>query len=72
MAALAKSLIELQSLKEKVTQPTESVAGPVDVAAITKHEGFLWIERKQYFRPELNPRFLRCQRLTNSTQEMSQ
>lgn len=38
LAALAKSLIELQSLKERVTQPTESVGGAIDVAAINKHE----------------------------------
>jgi hypothetical protein len=57
MAALAESLIELQSLKERLTEPTESVAGPIDVAAISKHDGFVWIERKHYFRPELNPRF---------------
>jgi hypothetical protein len=57
MAALAKSLIELQSLKERVTRPSESVGGPIDVAVISKHDGFVWIERKHYFRPELNPRF---------------
>lgn len=62
MAALAKSLIELQSLKERVTKPTESVAGPIDVAVITKHDGFVWIERKHYFKPELNPRFFFRQR----------
>ena len=57
MAALAKSLIELQSLKERVTQPSESVGGPIDVAVISRHDGFIWIERKHYFRPDLNPRF---------------
>jgi hypothetical protein len=57
MAALAKSLIELESLKERVTEPSESVAGPTDVAVISKHDGFVWIERKHYFKPELNPRF---------------
>jgi hypothetical protein len=62
MAALAKSLIELQSLKERVTQPSESVGGPIDVAVISKHDGFIWIERKHYFRPELNPRFFGRQR----------
>jgi len=59
MAALAKSLIELESLKERVTKPSESVAGPIDVAVISKYDGFVWIDRKHYFRPELNPRFLR-------------
>jgi len=57
LAALAKSLVELQSLKERVTRDSESVGGPIDVAVISKHDGFVWIERKHYFRPELNPRF---------------
>lgn len=57
LAALAKSLVELQSLKERVTRESESVGGPIDVAVISKHDGFVWMERKHYFRPELNPRF---------------
>ena len=62
MAELAETLIMLQSLKEKVTQPTESVGGPIDVAIITKGDGFVWIKRKHYFDPTLNPRFFLRQR----------
>ena len=58
MAELAETLVELQSLKEKVTKPTESVGGPIDVAVISKADGFIWIKRKHYFDPALNPRFL--------------
>jgi hypothetical protein len=57
MATLGRTLVELESLKERVTQETESVGGPIDVAAISRHDGFIWIDRKHYFRPELNPRF---------------
>jgi len=57
MAELAETLIMLQSLKEKVTQPTESVGGPIDVAIITKGDGFVWIKRKHYFDAKFNPRF---------------
>jgi hypothetical protein len=57
MAELAETLVELQSLKEKVTKPTESVGGPIDVAVISKADGFIWIKRKHYFDPKLNPRF---------------
>ena len=32
----------------------ETVGGPVDVAIISKADGFVWIKRKLYFRPELN------------------
>ncbi|WP_137163159.1 MULTISPECIES: hypothetical protein [Pseudomonas] len=59
MAGLARSLIELESLKERVTRPSESVSGPIDVAVISKHDGFVWIDRKHYFKPELNPRFFK-------------
>lgn len=59
MAGLAKSLIELESLKERVTKPSESVSGPIDVAVISKFDGFVWIDRKHYFKPEFNPRFMK-------------
>lgn len=57
MAELAETLITLQSLKEKVTKPSETVGGPVDVAIITKHEGLVWVKRKHFFNSELNSRF---------------
>jgi hypothetical protein len=63
MADLAETLVMLQSLKEKVTSPTESVGGPVDVAVITKHEGLIWINRKHYFDPTKNPRYFMRQKL---------
>lgn len=59
MAALARSLIELESLKERVTKPSESVSGPIDVAVISKYDGFVWIDRKHYFSPDLNPRYMK-------------
>lgn len=63
MAELAETLVSLQSLKEKVTSPTESVGGPVDVAVITRHEGLIWINRKHYFDPEKNARYFMRQKL---------
>ncbi|MGJ5008413.1 hypothetical protein ACQR05_11620 [Bradyrhizobium oligotrophicum] len=57
LAELAETLVMLESLKEKVTRPSESVGGPIDVAIITKHEGFVWAKRKLYFDPKLNSRF---------------
>lgn len=32
----------------------ETVGGPIEVAAITKHEGYKWVTRKHYYRVELN------------------
>lgn len=57
MAHLAESLLGLQSLKERVTSASETVGGPIDVAAISRDEGLVWIKRKHYFDPELNMRF---------------
>lgn len=31
------------------------VAPPIDVAAITRHEGFRWVKRKHYYTRDLNP-----------------
>ncbi|HGG04127.1 MAG TPA: hypothetical protein ENK28_01605 [Aliiroseovarius sp.] len=62
MAELAETLINLQSLKEKVTKPSETVGGPVDVVAITRSEGLVWIKRKHFFDPSLNSRFFERRR----------
>jgi hypothetical protein len=57
MAHLAESLLGLESLKERVTSPSETVGGPIDVAAITKSEGLVWIKRKHFFDSGLNMRY---------------
>jgi hypothetical protein len=57
MAHLAESLLGLESLKERVTSPTEEVGGPIDVAAISRAEGLVWIKRKHYFDSALNLRY---------------
>jgi hypothetical protein len=57
MAHLAESLLGLESLKERVTSPTEEVGGPIDVAAITRSEGLVWVKRKHYFDPAANLRY---------------
>ena len=31
------------------------VGGPIDVAAISRHEGFKWVQRKHYYPTDLNP-----------------
>ncbi|TDX02178.1 hypothetical protein [Dinghuibacter silviterrae] len=52
MAELAESLVNITSLKRKFTSSDsadESVGGPVDVALVTKGDGFVWMKRKQYF-----------------------
>jgi hypothetical protein len=61
MADLAETLISLQSLKEKLTKPSETVGGPIDVAVITRNEGLVWIKRKHFFDPKLNSRYMQRQ-----------
>lgn len=58
LAEMAETLIELTSFKRKISMDTESVGGPVDIAIISKHEGFIWIKRKHYFDLELNPAYI--------------
>jgi hypothetical protein len=57
LAAMAESLVNLTSFKRKITAEAETVGGPIDVAVISKGDGFIWIKRKHYFQPELNPAF---------------
>ncbi|MCD8290589.1 MAG: hypothetical protein LUC91_03700 [Prevotella sp.] len=57
MANMAESFISLTSLVRRMQPGEETVGGPVDVAVISKGDGFVWINRKYYFKPELNPSF---------------
>lgn len=59
LASMAESLVSLTSFKRKVTMVPESVGGPVDVAVISKGDGFIWIKRKHYFKAELNHQYFR-------------
>ena len=61
LVILAESLVEITSLKRRVTDELETVGGAVDVVAITRSEGLVWIKRKHYFEPGLNPRFFQRQ-----------
>ncbi len=57
LAAMAETLVNLTSFKQKVTLESETVGGPIDVAVISKGDGFIWVKRKHYFKAELNPQF---------------
>lgn len=60
LAHVAASLVNLSSFQKRISiSEDETVGGPIDVAVISKGDGFVWIERKQYFRPELNRHFFR-------------
>ena len=59
LAQVASTLVGLSSFEQQMSQDSETVGGPVDVAVISKGDGFIWIERKHYFRKELNDHFFR-------------
>lgn len=57
LARLAESLVSLTSVRRRVSEDAETVGGPIDVAVISKGDGFIWIRRKHYFDAHLNPAF---------------
>lgn len=57
LANLAESLVSLASLKGRVTHGLATVGGPIDVALISRGDGFVWVRRKFYFPANLNPHF---------------
>ena len=59
LSNLAESLIKITSIKRKVQSDLETVGGPVDVAIITRGDGFIWTKRKHYFNSDLNPQFFK-------------
>ncbi|MEK6406146.1 MAG: hypothetical protein AABN34_04195 [Acidobacteriota bacterium] len=58
LASMAESLVNLTSFKRRFTMVPETVGGPIDVAVISKGDGFIWIKRKHYFEAASNPQFL--------------
>ncbi|WP_157078620.1 hypothetical protein [Methanobrevibacter filiformis] len=42
------NIIHITSLKRKVEEGLETVGGDIDVAIISKGDGFIWAKRKHY------------------------
>lgn len=57
LAKMAEALVNLTSIKRRVSRGVETVGGPIDVAVISQAEGFVWVKRKHYFPPDLNSRY---------------
>jgi hypothetical protein len=51
---LAEFLVHTAIQFSRFVPGPQVVGGPIEVAAITKHEGFKWIRRKHYYGVELN------------------
>lgn len=54
---VAESFLGASQVLKKVNPDLETVGGPVDIAVISKGDGFVWIKRKHYFNEEINPSF---------------
>jgi hypothetical protein len=52
---LAEFMVELTIKFSRFRLGAPTVGGPVEIAAISKHEGFRWVKRKYYFDRKLNP-----------------
>lgn len=59
LANIAESLVSLTSLRRKLVDDeyNGTVGGPIDLAIISKKDGFIWLKRKHYFNSELNHHF---------------
>lgn len=53
---LANFLCQATIMYSRFTPGASVVGGPIDIAAITKHEGFRWVSRKFWYQAELNPK----------------
>ena len=51
MAALAENLINATELYQQITFEKEHVGGLIDLAVITKVDGFQWLNRKSWYTP---------------------
>jgi hypothetical protein len=58
LATMAETLVALTSFKRRMSKDPETVGGAIDVAVISKGDGFVWIKRKHYFDPVINPRYV--------------
>jgi hypothetical protein len=53
---LAEFLVDVTIKMTRFLPGAATVGGPIELAAITKHEGFRWVRRKHYFEQSLNQR----------------
>jgi hypothetical protein len=52
---LAEFLVYATAMFTRFKRGAPIVGGPIESAAITKHEGFKWVHRKHYYSSALNP-----------------
>lgn len=54
LISLAEALVNLTITRRRFTTDEETVGGATDVAIITKGEGFIWVKKKEFVKPEIN------------------
>jgi hypothetical protein len=54
LVSMAEAMVNLTALKRHVSTDSETVGGPIDVALITRGDGFIWIKKKTNYDPVLN------------------
>jgi len=52
---LAEFLVHATIQFVRFSPGSPTVGGPIEIATITKHEGFRWVQRKHFFDSRLNP-----------------
>ena len=58
LGAVSEALLNSSQILKRVKPDIETVGGPVDVATISKGDGFVWVKRKHYFQPDINHAFI--------------
>ena len=60
LSLFAESMINITSVRRKVALDGNigTVGGPIDVAIVSKHDGFIWMKRKHYFDIKYNPQYM--------------
>lgn len=53
---LGRFLVDVTTGWSRFIMGPDTVGGPVQLAGITRHEGFKWVEREHYYPAALNPR----------------
>lgn len=50
MANIAENLVSITSLQRHFSSSDKTVGGPIDVAVITRAEGFVWVRHKDFIK----------------------
>ena len=58
LGAVSEALLNSSQILKRVNPDIETVGGPVDVATISKGDGFVWVKRKHYFQADINHAFI--------------